>query len=95
MFFHMNFLPDSAIITHVTTCQGRDHTVTITSGEGVLVVVNVHFEPDLAFRDLREKLRLISLRWPRYLEAFGMISGDFNICEPDEGRFNVRNQTFT
>ena len=24
-----------------------------------------------------------------------LIMGDFNICEPEEGRFNVGNQTFT
>ena len=41
----------------------------------------------------RERLRLISLRLPRYPEAFGVIIGDFNICEPEEGRFSVWNQT--
>ena len=46
--------PDGAIVTPVTTCQGRDHIVTIRSGERVLVVVNVHFEPDVVLRDLRE-----------------------------------------
>ena len=25
----------------------------------------------------------------------GIILGDFNICDPEEGRFNVWNQTFT
>ena len=86
-FVHKNLLPDGAIVTHVTTCQGRDHTVTIRSGGGVMVVVNVHFERDLVLRDLRERLRLISLHWPRYPEAFGVIIGDFNICEPEKGRF--------
>ena len=28
-------------------------------------------------------------------EAYGVITGDFNICEPEEGRFNSWNQTFT
>ena len=28
-------------------------------------------------------------------KALGMITGDFNICESEEGTFNVRNQTFT
>ena len=28
-------------------------------------------------------------------DALGTIMGDFNICEPEEGRFNVWNQTFT
>ena len=47
-----------------------------------MVIVNVHFEPDLLFRDLRERLRPISPHWPRY-------------CEPEEGRFSVWNQIFT
>ena len=49
----------------------------------------------LVMRDLRERLRRISLHWPRYPEALGVIIGYFNICERKEGRFNVRNQTFT
>ena len=64
-----------AIVTHVTTCQGRDHIVTIRSGDCVLVAVNVHFEPDQELRDLRERLRLISLHGPRYPEALGVIIG--------------------
>ena len=32
---------------HVITCQGRDHTVSIHSGDSILVIVDVHFEPDL------------------------------------------------
>ena len=60
-----------------------------------MVIVNVRFEPDLVSRDLRERPRRISPHWPRYFEAFGVIIGDFNVCEPEEGRLNVRNQTFT
>ena len=33
--------------------------------------------------------------WPQNPNAIGTIVGDFNICEPEEGRFNVWNQTFT
>ena len=44
---------------------------------------------------LRERLRRISLHWPRYPEAFGVIIGDSNICEPEEGRSSVGNKTFT
>ena len=94
-FIHKNLLPDGAVVNHTTTWQERDHIVTIRSGEGVLVIVNVHVEPDLVLRDLHERRRLISLHWPRYPEALGVIIGDFNVCEPEEGRFNVRNQTFT
>ena len=79
----------------MVTCQGRDHIVNIQSGDRDLVVVNVHFEPDLTLRDLRERQRLIAPHWPLYPEAVGVITGDFNICEPEEGRFNVWNQTFT
>ena len=46
-------------------------------------------------RSLRERLCLITPHWPQYPDATGMIMGDFNICEPEEGRFNVWNQTFT
>ena len=59
------------------------------------MIVFVYFELDLVLRGLRERLHRISLHWPRNPEAQGMIIGDFNICEPEEGRFNVRNQTFT
>ena len=46
-------------------------------------------------RRLRERLRLITPHWPSYPNAVGIILGDFNICEPEEGRFNGWNQTFT
>ena len=95
IFIHKNLMPDGAIVNHMTTCQGRDHIVTITSGGSVLVIVNVHFEPDLVLRYLRERQHRISLHWPRCPEALGVIIGDSNLCEPEEGRFNVRNQTFT
>ena len=42
-------------------------------------------------RHLRERLRLITPHWPSY----PIILGDFHICEPEEGRSNVWNQTFT
>ena len=84
---HKDILPGHAFVSHEITCQGRDHIVTMRSGEGVLVIVNVHFEPHLVMRYLRERLRRVSLHWPRNPEALGVI-GDFNICEPEEGRFN-------
>ena len=69
--------------------------MTINSGRSVLVIANVHFEPDLTLRGLRERLRLITPHWPCYPGALGVVAGDFNICEPEGGRFNVWNQTFT
>ena len=77
------------------TCQARDHIVSIQSGRQSLESVNVHFEPELTLRQLRERFRLISPHWPSYPNAVGIILGDFNICEAEEGRFNVWNQTFT
>ena len=92
---HEDLLLDDAKVTHVVICQGRDHIVNIRSGCRSLAVVNVHFEPELTLRSLLEVLRLITAHWPQYPCAIGMIMGDFHICEAEEGRFNVRNQTFT
>ena len=47
--------PDYAIVTHEITSQLRGHIVKIRHGESVLVVIYVHFEPDLILRDLRER----------------------------------------
>ena len=92
---HKGLLPSGTMVTHVVTCQGWDHTVNIQSGDRNLVVINVHFELDLTLRNLRERLRFFTAHWPLYPEAHGVITRDFNICEPEEGRFNVWNQTFT
>ena len=59
------------------------------------MIVNVHLEPELSLTRSRERLRLITPHWPSYPDAVGIILGDFNICEPEEGRFNVWNRTFT
>ena len=57
--------------------------------------MNVHFETGLTMRRLRERLRLITPHWPSHPNAVGIILSDFNICEPEEGRLNVWNQTST
>ena len=72
---HKDLLSDEARVTHVVTCQSRDHIVSIRSGGRNLVVVNVHFESDLTLRSLRERLRLITPYWPLYPEAVGVITG--------------------
>ena len=90
-----NLLPEDVVVTHEITCQGRDHIVRTRSGESVLVVINVHFEPHFILRDLRERLRRIVFHWPRCPEGFGMIIGDFNIFDPEEGRFSLGNRTVT
>ena len=92
---HRNLLPEEALLTHLITCHGRDHLVSIRSERHSLVIVNVHFEPELTLRQLRGRLRLINPHWPSYPNAVGIILGDFDICDPEEGRFNVWNQTFT
>ena len=78
-----DLLLDDALVTHVVTCQGPDHIVNIGSGCRSLVVVDAHFEPELTLRRLRERLRLITPHWPPFPEAVGVITGDFNICEPE------------
>ena len=61
---HKDLLPDDATVTHIVTCQGRDHIVSFQSEWTNLVIVNVHFGPELTLRRLRERLRLITPHWP-------------------------------
>ena len=82
-------------MTHLVACHGRDHLVNIQSGRHNLVIVNVHFEPELTLRQLRGILHLIHPHWPAYPNGVGILLGDFNICDPEEGRLNVWNQSFT
>ena len=91
---HRDLLLEEAIVTHLVTCHGRDHLVNIQSGRHNLVFV-INFEPELTLRQLRGRLRLIHPHWLSYPSGVGIILGDFNICDPEEGRFNVWNQTFT
>ena len=85
----------NAVVVHEITYHGRDHIIKVRSGESALLIINVHFEPGLRTRNFRERLRRIVFHWLRYPERFGINFCDFNICEPEEGRFNVMNQTFT
>ena len=92
---HKKLFLDGAVISHVITCQGRDHIVSIHSGDSILVTVNVHFEPDLtlwgAFVNdyaLFFHIGLVTL------EHLVLWLENVNICEPEQGRFNVLNQTF-
>ena len=89
MCIHKDLLPDGAVLTHVITCQGGDHIVNVRSGRRNLVVVNVHFEPKLTLRNFARDYVPITPHWPQYANAIGIIMGDFNICEPEEGTFNV------
>ena len=40
---HRDLVPEEAIVTHLITCQGRDHLVNIQSGRHNFVFVNVYF----------------------------------------------------
>ena len=51
----------------------------VQSGRKNLVIVTVHFEPELSLRCLRERLRLIAPHWPPCPNAVGIIMGDVNI----------------
>ena len=69
---HKNLLPDDAVVIHVVTCQGCDHIVNVRSGCQSLIVVNVHFEPELNLRSLRERLShhatLASISWRHWYD---------------------------
>ena len=66
----------------------------IQSGRHNFVIVNVHFKPEVTLRQLRADC-LIYPHWLAYPNGVDIMLGDFNICDPEEGRFNVWNQTFT
>ena len=74
--------PEDSLVTHVITCHGRDHLVNIQSERHSLVIVNVHFEPDLTLRQLRGRLCIIRPHWHVYPCGVGVILGDLNICDP-------------
>ena len=82
-----------AVISHVITCQGRDHFVSIHSGDSILVIVDVHFEPDLTLRSLRERLRLILSTWAlvtlEHLVLWLEISTSVNLSKTDS-TFGIR-----
>ena len=89
-----DILLEQTVVTHLVTCQGPDHLVNIQSGPHNLVFVNVRFEPELTLRQLRHSLNLIHPHWPSYPNGVAFW-GDCNICDPEQGRFYVWNQTFT
>ena len=76
---HMDLLPDDDIVTHVVTCQGRDHLVKIRSGRHSLVIEHVHFEPELTLWQLRVRLSLIHPHWPAYPRGVGFFFWRFEL----------------
>ena len=59
------------------------------------MIANVHFEPGSSLRNIRERFRAIHENSPSYQAGLFILIGDFNICEPENGRFNVITQTFS
>ena len=79
---HRDLLREEATVSLVITFQGRDHFVNIQSGRHNLVIVNVHFEPELTLQITSYSPALACLsQW------CGRYFGDFNICDPEEGLF--------
>ena len=76
---HRDLLLDEAIVTHLVNCHGRDHLVSNQSGRRNLVIVNVHFKPELTLSQLRGRLRFVHPHWPTYTNGVGIIVCDFNI----------------
>ena len=79
-----DLLPHEAIVTHLIPCHGRGHFVTNRTERYSLVIVSVHFEPELTLRQLRGRLGLIHPHWPAYPNGVDTILGDFNICDPEK-----------
>ena len=90
---HRDLLPEEAIVTHLITCQGRDHLVNLQSGRHNLVNVNVHFEPELSLRQLRDRLHLINTRTGLLIPmgwAFFWVTSTSVIQKQDDSRSGTR-----
>ena len=84
---HRDLLPEEAIASHVITCHGRDHLLNIQSGLHNLVIIGVHFEPELTLRQLRGCV-LFTRTGLHIPVVWALVLGDFNFCDPEEGRFH-------
>ena len=90
---HRDILPEEAIVTHVITCQGPDHLVKIQSERHNLVIVNVHFEPELTLRQLRGRLHLIHPHWlalPQWCGHFLWVTSTSVIQKKDKLMFGTK-----
>ena len=85
-----DLLPEGTFATHVVTRQGRDHIVNIRTGGRNFVVGNVHFEPDLTLRSLRERLRLVTPHWPLYSEVVWLRTSMFANPRKEGSMFGIR-----
>ena len=57
------------------------------------MLAHVHFEPNSTLGELRVKLHAVHAHCPVYPAGWAFVTGDFNICDPEEGRFCVASQT--
>ena len=73
-------LRDGCILHQETTHIDRNHMITMTSGSGLLMLANEHFEPNSTLRERRVRLRTI-LR-TTCAAGLGVLIGDLNICDP-------------
>ena len=75
-------------IEHEENFPGRDHVVRIRQLDCNCTIIELHYQPDGTLQELRQLLRAAAARWPTYPDGLGFLVGDFNIYNPDEGRFN-------
>ena len=61
----------------------------------MFILANVHFKPTSTLRELRVRLRTTYAHWPMYPAGLGVLTGDLNICDPEEGRFCAASQNFS
>ena len=83
------------MIEQEETFPGRDHLVRIWQVGDSCTVINLHYQPEGTLQELRRRLRAAAALWPTHPDGAGNLVGDFNICDPAEGRLNSRNQTFS
>ena len=60
----------------VVLCDGRDHMVSLRTEHGSCDVFNVHVEPSLTKRHLRQRLVRIPDAWPNDPDGLGVTIGD-------------------
>ena len=78
------------VVIHI----GRDHLITLRAANRLLMIANVHLEPGSNLTHLRGRLHASHGHWPRYPDGVGILIGDFNTCEPEEGRCNAVTHVF-
>ena len=93
IFARFDILGTGTTIEHEDIFPGRDHLLRIRHLDCSCTVINLHYQPEGTLQELRRRLRAAAALWPTYTYGIGFLVGDFNICDPAEGRFNSRGQT--